>query len=84
MNKLKRLKKFLRGADNARFGDMVTLVHAFGFRLARVSGSHHIFSHPEMRELHNLLNKKGRAKPYQIRQFLELIEKYDMDVGESA
>ena len=51
---------------NFRFGDMVTLVEAFGFRLARSSGSHHIFIHPEVTELVNLQEVQGQAKPYQI------------------
>jgi hypothetical protein len=44
MNKLKLLKRILGSPENTRFGDMVTLVEVFGFRLSRVSGSHHIFT----------------------------------------
>jgi len=54
------------------------LVRGFGFRLARVSGSHHIFTHPATPELLNLQEVKGEAKPYQIRQFLRLVERYDL------
>jgi predicted RNA binding protein YcfA (HicA-like mRNA interferase family) len=43
---------------------MVILVEAFGFRLSRTSGSHHIFIHPNVKELVNLQNVKGQAKPY--------------------
>jgi len=46
MNKRKLLQKALAGSKNIRFGEMVALVDGFGFRLARVSGSHHIFEHP--------------------------------------
>ena len=73
MNKWKLLRKVLGGTD---------IVEAFGFRLVRVNGSHHIFSHPNMRELINIQNKKGKAKPYQIRQFLDLIEQYNLDLGD--
>jgi predicted RNA binding protein YcfA (HicA-like mRNA interferase family) len=82
MNKWKLLKKALGGTDNLRFGDMVKLIEAFGFRRVRVNGSHHIFEHPNMRELINIQNKKGKAKPYQIRQFLDLIEQYNVDLGD--
>ena len=82
MNKWKLLRKVLSSTDNLRFGDMVKLVEAFGFRLVRVSGSHHVFEHPNMRELINLQDRKGKAKPYQIRQFLDLIEKYNLDLGD--
>ena len=35
-------------------------------------------------ELVNLQNKKGKAKPYQVRQFLTLVEQYNLDLGEEA
>ena len=76
MNKKKILHKALRGSKNIRFQEMITLIEAFGFRLTRVSGSHHIFTHPDIPELLNLQNVAGMAKPYQIRQFLGLIEQY--------
>ena len=47
-------------------------------RLSRVSGSHHIFTHPQVRELINLQEVNGQAKPYQIRQFLQLVERYSL------
>jgi HicA-like toxin of HicAB toxin-antitoxin system len=61
---------------------MVTLLEAFGFRLSRSSGSHYIFVHPEIRELINLQDVQGQAKPYQIGQFLQLVEKYNLKLGE--
>jgi predicted RNA binding protein YcfA (HicA-like mRNA interferase family) len=82
MNKRKLLKKILAGSKNIRFDDFVALVEAFGFRQARTNGSHHIFEHPNLPELVNLQNKKGKAKPYQVRQFLELLEQYNLELGE--
>ena len=57
---------------------MVNLVKGFGFNLSRTDGSHHIFVRPNIPELVNLQNLKGQAKPYQIRQFLKLIEKHNL------
>jgi len=74
----KVLQKILAGSKNVRFGDMTTLAKAFGFRLARISGSHHIFTHSGVRKLLNLQNVHGKAKPYQIKQFLNLIERYNL------
>ena len=54
------------------------LVRAFGFELKRTSGSHHILAHPHVRELVSLQEVRGQAKPYQIRQFLRLVERYDL------
>ncbi len=84
MNKRKLLKKALASAKNIRFDDMVALVEAFGFVLARTSRSHRIFEHPGIPELANLQNSKGKAKPYQVRQFLELVEQYNLQLGEES
>jgi predicted RNA binding protein YcfA (HicA-like mRNA interferase family) len=82
MNKRKLLEKILSGSKNVQFNDMMLLVESFGFHLSRVSGSHFIFVHPSVPELVNLQEKNGKAKPYQVRQFLELVEKYDLDLGD--
>lgn len=78
MKPQKILEKLLSGSKNVQFGDMVKLVEAFGFELSRVNGSHHIFVHPNVAELVNLQEVKGQAKPYQIKQFLKLIELYSL------
>lgn len=59
---------------------MIGLVEGFGFRLSRVSGSHHIFVHPEIVELVNLQEVNGKAKPYQVKQFLRLVEQYHLEL----
>ena len=78
MNKRKLLAKAIRGSKDIRFNEMVSLVESFGFYLSRVKGSHHIFVHTEIQELINLQNVGGKAKPYQIRQFIRLIERYNL------
>lgn len=73
------LKRLSEGQlRNVAFGDMIHMVKGFGFRLDRVSGSHHIFIHPAIPELVNLQEVRGEAKPYQIRQFLRLVERYNL------
>jgi predicted RNA binding protein YcfA (HicA-like mRNA interferase family) len=61
---------------------MMSLVEAFGFRLSRTEGSHHIFVHPDVPVLINLQDVKGQAKPYQMRQFLKLVERYSLTLEE--
>lgn len=83
MNRGRLLRKLSQGSySNVRFGDFVELVEAFGFRLDRKSGSHHIFQHPHVLELVNLQDVRGEAKPYQIRQFLKLVERYNLHMEE--
>jgi predicted RNA binding protein YcfA (HicA-like mRNA interferase family) len=84
MKKRKLLQKALSSPKNMQFNEMVTLVEVFGFRLSRVKGSHHIFVHPQVRELVNLQNVGGKAKPYQVRQFLRLVERYNLTMGDES
>lgn len=79
MTRKKLLRRLAHGAvHNVAFSDMVKLVEGFQFRLLRVSGSHHIFEHPAITELVNLQEVDGEAKPYQIRQFLRVVERYNL------
>jgi predicted RNA binding protein YcfA (HicA-like mRNA interferase family) len=80
--KKKILEKVLTGSKNIPFNDFLKLVEGFGFTLSRVSGSHHIFTHSKVNDLVNLQNVKGQVKPYQIRQFMELVEKYNLHLEE--
>jgi predicted RNA binding protein YcfA (HicA-like mRNA interferase family) len=80
--KRKILQKILAGSKNIRFSDMIELVEGFGFRLSRTDGSHHIFVHPDIPELVNLQEVQGQAKPYQMRQFLRLIERHSLRLEE--
>jgi predicted RNA binding protein YcfA (HicA-like mRNA interferase family) len=79
MNRKQLLRRLVQGhLHNVAFADFGNLVEGFGFRLLRVSGSHHIFGQPDCPELVNLQNVGGQAKPYQIRQFLRLVERYNL------
>ena len=78
MKRRKILQKILGGSKNIRFADMVSLIEGFGFTQSRTDGSHHIFSRSDIPEVVNLQDVKGQAKPYQMRQFLKLIEKHNL------
>jgi len=81
MRKHKLLDKALNSPRNLRFSEMVTLIEAFGFHLSRVNGSHHIFVHPTVHELINVQDVNEGVKPYQVRQFLRLVERYNLTIG---
>jgi len=78
MKKQKLFRKLIKGSQNINFNDLINIVEAFGFELPRIKGSHHIYVHKDIDELINLQNVNGKAKPYQIKQFLELIEKHNI------
>jgi len=76
--KQKVLQRLLSGSKNLSFADVVSCAEAFGYRLDRVNGSHHIFVHNQVPELLNLQNAKGKAKPYQVKQLLQTIETHNL------
>jgi len=80
MKKQKLLQKLISGSKNIRFAEATACAKAFGFRLARRNGSHHIFTHPQVPELVNLQNVNGKAKPYQVNQLLNIIERYNLQM----
>ena len=82
MNKKKVLLKLINNPENVKFQDFVLIVGAFRFVPARTKGSHNIFLNKEINEIINIQNYKGEAKPYQIKQFLSLVEKYNLKMGD--
>ena len=76
----KTLERARAGSKNLRFDDVTRLVERFGFTLARVRGSHHIFTHPSIPELVNLQSVKGKCKPYQLKQVLDLVDRYNLSL----
>ena len=84
MKKRKLLLKLLSGSKNIRFSEAVAIAEAFGFRLDRVNGSHHIFVHPKIPELLNLQDLQSKAKPYQVKQLLQLAEIHNLQLEDES
>ncbi|MBI4647794.1 MAG: type II toxin-antitoxin system HicA family toxin [Bacteroidia bacterium] len=82
MKREKILAKILSGSKNIAFTDFVNLIEGYKFELSRTRGSHQIFKHKDVMELVNLQNVDGQVKSYQIKQFLELIEKHNLKLEE--
>jgi len=82
LNKQKLLRQILNNQKNVKFNDFVTILEAFGFFLARTGGSHNIFKNSSVNEIINIQNVNGEAKPYQIKQFFSLVEKYNLKMEE--
>ncbi len=76
----KLLKKVLNNQKNIKFSELELLIIAFGFEESRISGSHHIYINKKVSEIINIQNVNGNAKPYQIKQFISLIEKYNLEL----
>ena len=80
MKKQKLLKKLLSGSKNIRFLDIVNCAKAFGFHLDRKKRKPSYFVHPNVPEMINLQNVGGKAKPYQVKQFLNIVERYNLEM----
>jgi hypothetical protein len=82
MKARKIYEKILAGSRNIRFEDLCKVAEAFGYRLDRTKGSHHIFENPLATRPLNLQNYRGQAKPYQVRQFLRDVEEFQLTMRE--
>jgi predicted RNA binding protein YcfA (HicA-like mRNA interferase family) len=78
------LRRILAGSRNVSFEDFEYLIQGFGFRLARQRGSHFIFTREGIRELINIQPLRSEAKPYQIRQFLKIVEAYNLELEDES
>jgi len=76
----KLLEKAMNAPQNMRFADLCALATAFGYKLDRVKGSHHIFVHPRADRPLNLQSAGGNAKPYQVKQLLRDIETFHLSL----
>ena len=82
MNKKKLLAKIYNNPKNVKFNDFVLVVKSFNFFETRSNGSHFIYYNDNIKEWINLQSVKGEAKPYQIKQFFSLVEKYGLEMEE--
>ena len=64
------------------FRDLERLVVAFGFELDRTGGSHRQYVHPRVPRPLPLQPTGKDAKPYQVRQFLDMVRRYDLGIDE--
>ena len=78
MNKRELLERIYNSQTNVKFGDFVTLIEAFGFERIHINGSHRTYNRGDVPDLLNIQNDKGKAKPYQVKQFLKIVEKHQL------
>ena len=78
MNKREAYERLNRNPANVRFGTIYKAAELFGFRFRGGKGSHRIFVRAGIREMLTFQEVKGKAKSYQVRQFVRIIEKYNL------
>lgn len=60
------------------FRDFEKLLRVFGFEHDRTKGSHMIWVHPDIQRPFPVQPAGKDAKPYQVREFLELVEQHGL------
>lgn len=65
-----------------RFRDFQRILEAFGFALDRINGSHHNYRHPRVSRPLSVQPRGNMAKPYQIQQFLDIVEEFGLKMDE--
>jgi hypothetical protein len=77
------LRRLLDGSvTNVAFVDAERLLRALGFEELRVKGSHHVYGRPGIGQQLNLQEVGGEAKPYQLRQLVAVVRRYDLRIEE--
>jgi len=78
MDKQRSFAEIKDNPRNIRFNKICNIAEAFGFRFRGGKGSHRIYVKEGVVELLNFQNVNGKAKPYQVKQFIKIIEKYNL------
>lgn len=78
MKKREIYTKIKENPKNVRFEGLCSAAELFGFKFKGGKGSHRIFVKEGIKEMLNFQNVKGWAKPYQVKQFISVIDKYNL------
>ena len=78
MNREGIYREFKERVTDVRFEELYQAAELFGFKFKGGKGSHRIYVREGIKELLNSQDVKGKAKPYQVRQLIKLIEKYNL------
>ncbi len=81
MSKRSVYDELKKKSKNMRFERLCGAAELFGFRFRGGKGSHRIYVREGVKEMLNFQNVGGMAKPYQVRQFIKIIDKYKLLTG---
>ena len=77
----KLFAQLVANRGSIRFRDFQRILEAFGFSLERVNGSHHVYRHRAASRPLSIQPRSNRAKPYQVDQFLDIVEEFGLKIG---
>jgi hypothetical protein len=79
----KRILSVLDGSKdkNTLFADLQIVLSKLGFS-CRIKGDHFVYTKDGMDEIINIQPQNGKAKPYQVRQVRDIINKHHLQGDE--
>lgn len=78
MGKIKLFRIIENNPIDVRYLDVCKLAEMVDFKFKGGKGSHRVYGHEGIIEMLNFQNVHGKAKPYQVRQLIKLINKYNL------
>jgi predicted RNA binding protein YcfA (HicA-like mRNA interferase family) len=78
----KLIDKAMNNPAGIRFKELCHLAEHMGFQKRGGKGSHVVYERDGVEEILTFQNHKGMAKPYQVKQMLAVIEKYQLEERE--
>jgi hypothetical protein len=78
MDKQELLEELKANPKKVRFTRLCQIAESFGFETRKGTGSHRVYFRDGVWELLNFQNEGGWAKAYQVRQFIKVIERHNL------
>ena len=81
MSQIKKLLiQIINNPQDVRFADLVKVCNYYFGEPRQKGTSHHVYKTPWQGDPRvNIQNKKGKAKPYQVKQVIAAIEKLEIE-----
>jgi len=76
--KEKLIQKIMNNPENVSFDDLCHVIEMFGFKRKGGTGSHKFYVRDGIQGALNVQERDGKAKAYQVKQFLKIIEEYKL------
>lgn len=83
MTRIAKLYSKLLSGRPLSFVEFQKLLGAFGYRHLRTKGSHMSYRRPDIADILVIQPRAKDAKPYQVQQFLDIVEKFALQLDEN-
>ena len=84
MTRLSKLYGRFESGGSMSFNEFIRLIEAFGFTHRRTTGSHRIYVRDDIPEQINIQPKGKDMKPYQRKQFRDIVARYDLRLDDDV